>query len=233
MAVPACQLHVLLAGVEPAVWRRLLVSGDTSPAGLHGIVQAAFGWSDARGHYFVIRGKQYGGAQSPVLSESATLATFRFRMRERFLYHYGLSDGWRHQIRFEGTPVLSESLASAVCVGGARAEPSDEYAAPRDYAGRLSLRQDDAPWAERLYVVHALARLAHAQPDETVREAIGDVDAFAQAVQRIGAYDRLNPGRFDRQEVNRRLRVSAEGDEHRREPDDDNDSRNDRRARRD
>jgi hypothetical protein len=65
-----------------------------------------------------------------------------------------------------------------------------------------------------LYVRHALARLAHAQPDETVREAIGDVGAFAQAVQRVGAYDRLNSGRFDRQEVNRRLQVSAESDEH-------------------
>jgi hypothetical protein len=96
-------------------------------------VQAAFGWSDARGHYFVIRGKQYSGAES-LLSESATLATFHFRMKERFLYHHGLSDGWRHQIRFEGTPVLGESRASAVCVGGARAGPSDEYATPRDYA---------------------------------------------------------------------------------------------------
>jgi hypothetical protein len=188
----------------------LLVSGDTSLAGLHRIVQAAFGWSDARGHYFVIRGKQYSGAES-LLSESATLATFHFRMKERFLYHHGLSDGWRHQIRFEGTPVLGESRASAVCVGGARAGPSDEYATPRDYAGRLSLRRDDAPWAERLHVCHALARLAHAEPDETVREAIGDVDAFAEAVQRIGAYDRLNPGRFDRHDVNRRLRVLCRG----------------------
>jgi hypothetical protein len=51
----------------------------------------------------------------------------------------------------------------------------------------------------------------HAESDETVREAIGDVDAFAEAVQRIGAYDRLNPGRFDRHDVNRRLRVLCRG----------------------
>ena len=73
MAGPVYQLQVLLRGVEPAVWRRLLVSGDSSLAGLHSIAQAPFGWIDARSHYFVIRGKRYGGAQTAVLSESAPL----------------------------------------------------------------------------------------------------------------------------------------------------------------
>jgi hypothetical protein len=44
-------------------------------------------------------------------------------------------------------------------------------------------------------------------------------------------YDRLNPERFDRHEVNRKLRAFAQGDEHWRELDDDNDTRDDRRAR--
>ena len=231
MAGPVYQLHVLLRGVEPAVWRWLLVPGDTGLAELHGIVQAAFSWGDVRGHSFVIRGDRSGGPQAPVLSESAGLAAFRFRVKERFLYNYGLVDEWQRQTRFEGTPVLSGDLAVPECIAGARAGPGEACATPRDYADRLSLQLGDAPLAERLYVGEGLARLAYAQPEETVREAIGDVGAFVQAVQCLGVYDRLNPERFDRHEVNRKLRAFAQGDEHWRELDDDNDTRDDRRAR--
>ncbi len=231
MADLVYQFHVLLHGVEPAVWRRLRVCSNTSLAELHGIVQAAFGWSDVRRHQFLIRGKRYGGAQTVVLSERAELARFCFRPKERFLYHYGLADEWRHQIRFEGTAVLGEGLASTVCIGGARAGPSDECTGPSDYADRLSRQSGDAPWVERFYVADVLARLAHARPGETVRETVGDVDVFALAVQRLGAHDRFNPDRFDRHEVNRRLRAYANGDERWREPDDDDDNnlRDDRR----
>ena len=37
------QLRVVLAGISPMVWRRLLVPAETSVAGLHAILQAAFG----------------------------------------------------------------------------------------------------------------------------------------------------------------------------------------------
>ena len=44
------QLRVVLAGISPMVWRRLLVPAETSVAGLHAILQTAFGWSDERLH---------------------------------------------------------------------------------------------------------------------------------------------------------------------------------------
>jgi Plasmid pRiA4b ORF-3-like protein len=40
------QLRVVLRGVSPLGWRRLLVAGDASRAELHAILQRAFGWSD-------------------------------------------------------------------------------------------------------------------------------------------------------------------------------------------
>ena len=39
------QLRVVLCGVSPLVWRRLLVLKETSLAELHGILQTAFDWS--------------------------------------------------------------------------------------------------------------------------------------------------------------------------------------------
>src|SRR5260370_23397400 len=39
------RLRVVLNGVSPLVWRRLLVSSETNLADLHEILQLAFGWS--------------------------------------------------------------------------------------------------------------------------------------------------------------------------------------------
>jgi len=39
------QLRVVLCGVSPLVWRRLLVASETSLAELHEILQTAFDWS--------------------------------------------------------------------------------------------------------------------------------------------------------------------------------------------
>jgi Plasmid pRiA4b ORF-3-like protein len=40
------QLRAVLNGVSPLVWRRFLLSIETSLADLHKILQVAFGWSD-------------------------------------------------------------------------------------------------------------------------------------------------------------------------------------------
>jgi hypothetical protein len=47
------QLRVVLCGVSPLVWRRLLVVSTTSIAELHEILQNAFGWSGEHLHRFL------------------------------------------------------------------------------------------------------------------------------------------------------------------------------------
>jgi len=56
------QLRVVLLGISPIIWRRLLVRGDSTIADLHDILQITFGWSDDHLHRFLIHGKQYGVA---------------------------------------------------------------------------------------------------------------------------------------------------------------------------
>lgn len=38
------QLRVVMAGISPLIWRRLLIPADTTIAGLHTVLQTAFGW---------------------------------------------------------------------------------------------------------------------------------------------------------------------------------------------
>ena len=54
------QLRVVVFGVSPLIWRRLLVPADTMIAGLHAVLQIAFGWTGTHLHRFVVQGREYG-----------------------------------------------------------------------------------------------------------------------------------------------------------------------------
>src|SRR6266481_5518306 len=54
------QLRVVLRGVSPLIWRRLLVVSETSLGELHEILRSAFGWSGEHLHRFLIHGVAYG-----------------------------------------------------------------------------------------------------------------------------------------------------------------------------
>ena len=56
------QLRIVLRGISPLIWRRLLVRSDTTLAQLHRMLQILFGWSNDHLHYFRIFGKDYGSA---------------------------------------------------------------------------------------------------------------------------------------------------------------------------
>ncbi len=109
------QLKVLLLGISPMIWRRLLVKSDSTIADLHYTLQIAIGWENIHLHHFIIHGKQYGINQlgGIIFSDCASvvkLFRFGFRAKEQFLYEYDFSIHpaagawrywWRHQIRVE------------------------------------------------------------------------------------------------------------------------------------
>ena len=100
------QLKVVLQGISPMIWRRLLVCGDSTIADLHYIVQIAMGWFDDHLHQFRIHGKRYGITRMGGISfsddpESVRLKDLGLRINERFVYEYDFTDAWQHQIRVE------------------------------------------------------------------------------------------------------------------------------------
>lgn len=71
------------------IWRRLLVSGDTTLVELHEIIQIAMGWEGYHLWTFSINGSEYGHSYGAGLSRETYEATFSdlgLRVRERFLY---------------------------------------------------------------------------------------------------------------------------------------------------
>ena len=51
------QFKVVLRGISPMIWRRLLLRSDQSIADLHYVIQIAMGWSDSHLHRFHMHGK--------------------------------------------------------------------------------------------------------------------------------------------------------------------------------
>jgi hypothetical protein len=83
------QLRIRLDRISPLIWRRLLVTGETTIAELHATIQIAFGWSHSHLHQFIIHGKSYGIAYLGGVSfaddpDQVRLAGFHFRIDQRF-----------------------------------------------------------------------------------------------------------------------------------------------------
>jgi hypothetical protein len=95
------KLRVLLSGISPLIWCRLLVRSDATIADLHATLQLALGWTDEHLNRFVIQGREYGIAYIGGMSfrddpRRVWLADFGFRPHERFHYEYDFTDGWQH-----------------------------------------------------------------------------------------------------------------------------------------
>ncbi len=88
------------------IWRRVVISDNTSIKDLHIILQIIMGWSDVHLNMFTIHGKTYGVSHSGGMYFSdnpanVTLHQLGLRKNEKFIYEYDFTDGWQHEIRVE------------------------------------------------------------------------------------------------------------------------------------
>jgi hypothetical protein len=149
------QLRVVLRGVSPLIWRRLLVRSNSTIAGLHATLQIALGWSDEHLNRFVIHGREYGVSHLGGISFrddpcQVRLADLGLRVRERFLYEYDLTDGWQHDVRLEQFLPVEQHRSYPRCIAGRRNVPPEDCGGPW---ALLELRQRHSllAIADRLY----------------------------------------------------------------------------------
>jgi hypothetical protein len=201
------QLRVVLCGVSPLVWRRLLIASETSVAELYEILQLAFDWSGTHLHRFRIHGRAYGIPRSGGIlfdedARQVPLSRFRLHCGERFRYEYDFIADWNFDVRLERVLPFDATVPTPVCTGGRRAAPSEDCGGARDYLERLE--QHRYPFGELAVMAEAVQRLLDSGGD---RQAIGDLDELREAVQRVKAYQEFQPKRFQRCPINLQLRA--------------------------
>ncbi len=144
------QLKVALCAISPMIWRRLLVTSDTTIAQLHDILQIAMGWEDLHLHQFRIYGKAYGISRAGGIwfdddPSQVRLSDFRLRAGERFVYEYDMGVFWQHDVRIERVLPLDPSKTYPDCTGGAGECPPEDCGGP---AGYRDLRDERCSWPE-------------------------------------------------------------------------------------
>jgi hypothetical protein len=185
------QLKVMLLGISPMIWRRILVCGDSTISDLHYILQVAMGWSDDHLHQFRIHGKRYGIARKGGIAfsddpDSVRLKDLGLRINERFIYEYDFTDGWRHHIRVEAMLAPEPHRRYPVCMDGRRACPLEDCGGPWAF---MELRQNYS-------FFHIMERLL-----EIIKD--GDSQDHHEELEALNYWFHVD--RFDRKGANRRL----------------------------
>jgi hypothetical protein len=196
------QLRVVVRGVSPLIWRRLLVRADTTIAGLHAVVQTAFGWDGEHLHRFVIHGVEYGisyvgGVGFRDDPHLVRLADLGLRPTERFVYDYDFTDGWRLDLRLEQILVMDPGRVYPRCTGGRRAGP------PEGCGGPLDFLEQTQPFHVLAAAVRAAEILGMLLDDEDVPRFGEHRDELAALLPLLGV------DRFDRRTLNRALAAHA------------------------
>jgi hypothetical protein len=143
----AVQIRVALDGIEPPIWRRLIVPLHTTLAQLHHILQAAMGWTDSHLHQFEIGGLRFGEPdllnqdmpddfQQAFDSAPVRLRDFHWDHDGTlcFVYTYDFGDSWRHTVTFEKLLALKPTPKTATCIEGARCCPPEDVGGTHGYA---------------------------------------------------------------------------------------------------
>ena len=192
------QLRVVVRGVSPLIWRRLLVPADATIAGLHAVVQAAFGWDGEHLHRFVIHGGEYGigyvgGVGFRDDPHQVHVVDLGLRPTERFVYDYDFTDGWRLDLRLEQILVMDPGRVYPRCTGGRRAGP------PEGCGGVRAFLESTQPH-------HVLAAAIRAGEILSLLLEAEDLTRFGEHRAELAALiPLLGVDRFDRRTVNRAL----------------------------
>lgn len=143
---PVVECTIELRGIEPRVWRRLLVPGSVQLDKLHRIFQAAMGWDDIHLHNFEIGSGSYGAQFDDYpegeLDEKAFTVATAIGANERFTYEYDFGDSWVHEITVHRVSRMAKGLKFAVCVDGANACPPEDVGGTWGYEHLLAVLAD-------------------------------------------------------------------------------------------
>jgi len=193
----AYQIKISINGIEPQIWRRLIIPGKINFMQLHQIIQASFGWLEYHLYKFefpntVITesdgsfapGELYGEGIEELESFEVLIEQF-LDVYEEFEYEYDFGDSWIHNIVVEKKLRDCKDNAIPECIDGARSRPPEDVGGNSGYGKFIKI----------------IKNKKHPERDEYLEWAEKDTRGYI--------YD---PEYFNINEVNRRLYYALEND---------------------
>jgi len=208
--VAGYQLRFWIIGVQPIVWRRLLLRPENTLADLHHAIQITCNWSDDFLHQFNIHGKTTGVPRihGPYYSHSAgkvTLADLKLRENERFVYEYNFFDHWQLEIRLEKKCDLDTKRHYPFCIAGKRDAPPESCGGPDRFN---QLRDHFSPFyiMDQVLAWHQL----YERREQLSEDELYELEDHRFELSRLRYWTQVE--KFDRRTANRRLKQYANGD---------------------
>ena len=145
--VDMCQVLVTLQGVDPPIWRRILIPSQFKLDRSHLVIQGAFGWTHSHSHIFRAGGRAFEAIYDKLEEyegeDETQIAFYDFLMMgagtAEYVYDFG--DDWRHTIQLEER-ILSEKPSMPHCVAGERACPPEDVGGTSGYDQMLKILAD-------------------------------------------------------------------------------------------
>ena len=131
------QLKITLLGIQPPIWRRILVPSTMRLCCLHDAIQAVFGWTDTHLHHFEKHGEYWGVLDDEdfaELNDETKVPVRKVLMGEgdSMTYTYDFGDNWRHKVLLEKI-LPAGAISRPICVDGRRRRPPEDVGGPSGY----------------------------------------------------------------------------------------------------
>lgn len=158
------QLNISLQGIEPLIWRRVQVWGDTKLPRLHRVFQLVFNWQDYHLHEFRTARHIYRqpDEEDRILGnnvEDEDVVQINHvlpHVGDEMQYTYDFGDNWRHRVVLEAILLPDADAQYPRCIGGARNGPPEDSGGPYSYADFL--KKNRAKYDGELFSLEAVNR---------------------------------------------------------------------------
>jgi len=148
------QIKISLVGIDPLIWRRIVVPSNITFFKLHKIIQAAFDWQDYHIFNFDFEdtvvclpdpeyalGEFYGAGIEELNAKKIKIDQL-FTEGKRFIYEYDLGDSWKHEIVIEEICKTDQKVKSSRCIEGERHRPPEDVGGIGGYENFLKAIND-------------------------------------------------------------------------------------------
>lgn len=150
------QFKIVLEGISPEIWRRILIPANYNFWDLHVAIQDSMGWNDSHLHHFAIRGKgkvktehigipdfdRMGDLQEVYPGWEIPVFVYFNELGIKARYEYDYADEWMHTVQLEGYLYKEKGIKYPVCIGGERACPPEDCGGVSGYYNVLKTISD-------------------------------------------------------------------------------------------
>ena len=159
MAQRIFQIKVVLRGVKPKIWRRLLIEENMTFYQLQKSVQTAFGWPFSRFSEFKVRGIAVCQRQNHIdimkeflNSVTTRVNVFNLNPGERIEMRQDIIDEWIFDIHVESYMSQDMKNAYPICVDYRGVTPPKEIGSAMDFVNYQSAIDDENHIAHEFYM---------------------------------------------------------------------------------